>query len=276
LTDYAVRRDDVLGALTRALEPLDYVHALWEAGAVAFGRIDSWSDMDLQTVVEDGRVEETFEVIEGALRGLCETDVKYRLPEPTWHGHAQAFYRLKDASPFLLLDVVVMKASSGNRFLQSAIHGRPRVYFDKTGAVRDEPFDASAFAETLRRRKRELATLSDLFEILTLKEVNRGNDIEAHAFYQAYTLRPLVQLLRIIHDPTRHNFHTRYVHYDLPAADVERLSRLFFVSDIEDLKSKQVDARRWFRELLDQYPEGPFTEDLERAADRSREGTGDA
>jgi hypothetical protein len=276
MAEYEVGRSEVLTALTRALEPLDYVHALWEAGAVSFGRVDMWSDIDLQTVVEDQRVEETFDVIEESLDGVSGIDVRYRLPEPTWHGHAQAFYRLNRASPFLLLDLVVMKASSDNRFLQPAIHGFPHVYFDKTGAVRFEPFDTASFAESIRSRKQELAVLFDMFGILTLKEVNRGNDIEAHAFYQAYTLRPLLQLLRTIHDPTRHNFHTRYVHYNLPSDDVERLRRLIFVRDIDDLKAKHAEAERWFRELMARNAEGPFTEDLERALARSKEGASDA
>lgn len=270
-----VGRHEVLDALKGALEPLDYVHAMWEAGAVSFGRIDQWSDIDLQTVVEDDRVEETFSVVERTLEGLSPIDLKHRLPEPTWHGHSQVFYRLERASPFLLLDFVVMKASSGNRFLAPEIHGRPRVYFDKTGAVEFEPFDPADFAEGLRRRKADLAVLFDLFGILTDKEVNRGNDIEAVAFYQAYTLRPLLQLLRMIHDPTRHNFHTRYVHYNLPEGDVDRLRRLFFVADLDDLREKQLEARAWFGELMEKHGEGPLTNDVARAAKRAREGTGD-
>jgi hypothetical protein len=169
-----------------------------------------------------------------------------------------------------------MKASSENRFLAPEIHGRPKVYFDKTGAVRFDPFDAEALADSLRLRKEELATLFDLFGILTLKEINRGNEIEAVAFYHAYTLRPLLQLLRIIHDPTRHNFHTRYVHYNLPPEDVERLRRLFFVADIDDLCAKRTEAESWFASLMAGNREGPFTKEIERAAARSREAKGDA
>jgi hypothetical protein len=275
LEEEQVGRKEVLAALTGALQPLDYVHALWEAGAVSFGRVDEWSDIDLQAVVDDEHVEDTFGVVEKALESVSPIDLMYRLPEPTWHGHSQVFYRLERASPFLLLDFVVMKASAGNRFLAPEIHGQPRVYFDKTGAVVFEPFDAEAFAEGVRKRRSDLAVLFDLFGILTDKELNRGNDIEALAFYHAYTLRPLLQLLRMIHDPTRHNFHTRYVHYNLPQSAVERLRGLYFVKDGDELADKQREAQAWFRELLAQHNEGPFTEDVERAAVRSREGSDD-
>jgi hypothetical protein len=269
MPQYAVGREDVLSALRATLEPLDHVQAMWEAGAVSFGRVDEWSDIDLQVACDDDRVEDVFDAVEEALRELSPVDLRYRLPEPTWHGHSQAFYRLEDASPFLLLDFVVMKASAEDKFLQPAVHGRPFVYFDKSGVVRFEPFDAEPFAGKLRERVAELRVLFDMFRILTEKELNRGNVIEAAAFYQSYTLRPLVQALRILHDPTRHNFHTRYVHYDLPQSDVERLTELFFVPDASQLGEKRKLAEKWFFEVLDAINDGPFTEDVRRAADRT-------
>ncbi len=36
-------REQVLGALTEALEPLDYTRAMWELGATTFQRVDEWS-----------------------------------------------------------------------------------------------------------------------------------------------------------------------------------------------------------------------------------------
>ncbi|MFH1689633.1 MAG: nucleotidyltransferase domain-containing protein [Candidatus Eisenbacteria bacterium] len=269
MPQYDVGREAVLDAMRGALEPLDYVQAMWEAGAVSFDRVDEWSDIDLQVACDDDRVEDVFGVVERTLATLSAVDVRYRLPEPTWHGHSQAFYTLEGASPFLMLDFVVMKSGAEDKFLQPAIHGRPRVYFDKTGVVRFDPLDAESFARTLRERVAELRVLFGLFQILTKKELNRGNVIEAVAFYQSYTLRPLVQALRILHDPTRHNFHTRYVHYDLPASDVTRLTELMFIADEEDLAAKRKRAEEWFHELLGKIGEGPFSDDIRHAASRT-------
>jgi hypothetical protein len=281
MSDHVVGRTEVLLGLREELERLDYVQAMWEAGAVSFGRVDDWSDIDLQVVVDDDRVEQALDVIEAALGRISPIDLRHRLREPTWHGHSQVFYRLREASPFLLIDLVVMKASAGDKFLEPETHGSPLVYFDKSNAVVFEPFDADALAEKLRERKAELAVLFDLFQVLTLKEINRGNDIEAFAFYQAYTLRPLIQLLRMIHDPVRHNFHTRYVHYALPREDVERLRKLFYVSDVEELRTRREEAETWFNELQERHSAGPFAEDIESAlgraaADRTKEGMNDA
>ena len=95
-------------------------------------------------------------------------------------------------------------------------------------------------------------------------------------FYHGYTLRPLLQALRILHDPTRHNFHTRYVHYDLPEEVVAGLRRLFFVADADDLVAKRDEAEKWFSEVMDEISDGPFTEDILRAAARSGGGDGNA
>ena len=269
MPQYAVGRERILVALQSALEPLGHVQAMWEAGAIAFGRIDDWSDIDLQVAADDDRVEDVFSVVEETLSSVSKVDLRYRLPEPTWHGHSQAFYRLAEASPYLMLDFVVMKASAKDKFLQPEIHGRPHVYFDKGGVVRPQSFDAEAFAGGLRDRVEEMRVLFELFKILTRKEINRGNDIEAVGFYHGYTLRPLLQALRIVHDPTRHNFHTRYVHYDLPEVVVERLRKLFFVADATDLVAKRDEAEAWFSEIMEEIDEGPLTEDIERAAARA-------
>ena len=173
------------------------------------------------------------------------------------------------------MDFVVLKASAEDKFLQPEVHGRPFVYFDKTGVVRFDPFDAEALATTLRERVGELGVLFDLFQVLTEKELNRGNVIEAAAFYQSYTLRPLVQALRILHDPTRHNFHTRYVHYDLPEEDVRRLTELFFVADREELAAKRERAEGWFNEVLGTISDGPFSDDIQSAVARAKGGEDD-
>ena len=109
-----------------------------------------------------------------------------------------------------------------------------------------------------------------MFRVLVEKELNRGNVIEAAAFYQSYTLRPLIQALRILHDPTRHDFHTRYVHYDLPESDVKRLTELIFVASGEELAAKRERAEEWFKEVLGTINDGPLSGDIRRAAGRTK------
>lgn len=245
-----LERDTILNALQATLEPLPFVHAMWQAGAASFDRVDRWSDIDLQVIATDGRARDVAEILEGVLTELSPVEIKYEIPQPSWHGHYQAFYRLRDAGPFLLIDFVAMELDSPNKFLQSAIHGTPIVVFDKSGAVAPEPFDDGAFLAGLRDRVAAMECTFPLFQAMTLKEVARGNRIEALQFYQGHTLRPLVEALGITHRPARYNFHTRYVYYDFPPEIVARLEDLFFVANVEDLVAKHEAAGRWFAEAI--------------------------
>ena len=243
-------RDNIVAALVRTLEPLDYVHAVWEGGAASFNRVDEWSDIDLYVVCDDDQVENTFVTMEQALGALSEIELKFRLPEPTWHGHSQAFWRLKNISPFLFLDIAVMKKSSKDKFLQYSIHGRPLVHFDKIGVVKDDPVDREDYFQGLKARLDMLKTNFELFQVLVLKELNRGNDVEALSYYLSYTYRPLVEVLRIKHCPWHHRFFTTYIYYEMPSEVVKRLHHLYFITSAEALKKCREEAADWFWETV--------------------------
>jgi len=246
----SITREDIVASLVRTLEPLEYVHAFWEAGAAAFDRVDQWSDIDLYAVVEDDCVDGAFKSVEQALSSVSIIELKSRLPEPTWHGHSQSFYRLKGIRPYLYIDLVVMKKSSKDKFLQFQIHGVPVVYFDKIGVVKDDAVDLESFTDVIERRLETLKILFDMFQVDVLKELNRGNDIEAHTFYMNNTLRPLVEVLRIKYSPFHYNFRTHYIYYDLPSEVVERLQRLTFIADSKELRNRRAEAEEWFREIV--------------------------
>ncbi len=242
-------REAIVRALVERLEPLPHVDALWEGGAAAFDRVDQWSDLDLQTVCEDDRVEETLEAAREALEALAPIELMFRMPEPAWHGHSQVFWRLEGASPFHLIDFCVIKRSAEDKFLEPEMHGRPTVHFDKTGVAKPASFDAVAHREALRQRLATLRTVFGLFgRVMVEKEIRRGNGIEAVTYFHGTTLRPLIEVLRMKYAPAQHRFHTRYVYYDFPPDVVKRLERMFFVSDLQELRERLDDAVAWFDE----------------------------
>jgi len=247
-----LKREQILATLQAALEPLDFVCAMWEGGAAAFNRVDEWSDIDAQFDVEDNHVDDTFAVIEHALATLSPIDLKYRTPQLPWQGISQIFYRLQNASPFLLIDTAVIQHSAPDKLLTPEIHGQARFYFDKANVANIAPLNPAEWNTRLRERAAALRVTFDLYQILALKELNRGNTLEALAFYNGYTLRPLVEVLRMRYASARYNFHTRYIHYDLPADVVRRLESLFFVANADDIRAKRAIAETWFRETIDQ------------------------
>jgi hypothetical protein len=243
-------RAELLQALKNVLEPLPYVHAMWEGGAAAFGRVDEWSDIDLMVDIDDGRDNEAFDIAEKAIQSVAPIELKYPVPGPSpWPWITQRFYRLRGVSPFLLIDLCMVNHSGTDKLLDPEMHGLARVHFDKDGCTQPPLPDPQARAQRREARRVALKLTFEMFQVLVEKELNRGNAIEAVAFYQSYTLRPLVEALRIRYAPQRSSFHTRYIHYDLPPEVVQRLEALFFVQDVADLRHKHQEAQQWFWEL---------------------------
>jgi len=243
-------RDTIIKTLVNALEPLDYVHAFWEGGAVAFKRIDQWSDIDLYLVVDDEKVDETFLVVESALKSLSPIKQKSEILRPPWPGLSQAFYKLEDASEYLLIDLAVLKLSSPEKFLEPKIHGNVVFYFNKSDQVKHSPFDKDALVKKLQERLEKLKARFDMFNNFVQKEINRGNHLEAIDLYYTLTLATLVEALRIRYNPVHYDFKMRYIHYELPSETTQKLEHLYFVKDEKDLQEKYHKATIWFYEMV--------------------------
>ena len=242
-------RDDILDGLTRGLRDLPYVLAMWEGGAAAFDRVDRWSDMDVQLAVEDDRVGDAMAAAEQTLAALSPIAHQFAIPEPTWHGHAQTFFRLADADPFCVVDLVVMKQSSTRRYDTVERHGRAVVRFDKVDWLAPRRLDEDANRARIRARLAELVARFEMFHATPHKELLRGRTVDALAFYQGVVVRPLVEALRMRHDPARFDFGPRYVREDLPADVVSRLERLYYVPGPDALERMWHEASAWFREV---------------------------
>jgi ribosomal-protein-alanine N-acetyltransferase len=114
---------------------------MWEIGSVANNRDDELSDLDVVFIVDDSEVGNTFFLIEGILNSLSKINHKWKVPEPTWHGHSQTFYKLKDCLDCFFVDAVVMKESSKDRFMEIERHGELSVKFDHKGYVSQSHVD---------------------------------------------------------------------------------------------------------------------------------------
>ncbi len=252
-----ITREEIVNAVAQMLEKKDYALALWEMGAASWGRVDRWSDIDMMLVVEDDAVEESFQVIETALETLGGIEKKFRIPEPSWHGHSQCFYRLNRASPFHMLDIAIVKKSSDkDRFKQFSIHGEPTVHFDKGDFTLDEGLDIEEHVRKVMGRLESLSNTFEMFKVLTLKEVRRDNPVEAFSYYYGMTFRPLVEVLRMKYCPVRFNFGTRYVHYVFPKEVADKLVKFTYVKDMNQLEERLEEAHEWFREVAESIDEG--------------------
>jgi hypothetical protein len=242
-----VTREDVVEAVRSAFEREPWALACWEGGSASFGRLDRWSDVDLGVGVEDGRAADAFERIDAALRALAPVAWSWEVA-PVTAPKPQRYYRLEGTDPFLVIDVGVFPAATPpqERFLGGRRHGRARVLFDRAGFTDVPEPPAEEWRERLRRRLSDLRGRFRLGASLVEKCVARGDLLEAQAFYLSYTVNPLVELLRIRHDPRRHDFGVRYVRYDLPPDVVRRLDDLAIVPDGAGLVARRRRAEAWF------------------------------
>lgn len=246
----AIARQQIIDAVHAALADLPYVSAAWLGGSQSFGRHDAWSDIDLQCLAPEDREDDVFAAVEAALERLSPIHTRFRLPMPTWHGSPQAFYRLRDADAFHMLDFLVMRAPFVAEFMEPTRHGAPVVLFDRDGVLRPVPADPAVYRDKIARRLETLRRMYALFTPLARKETLRGNWIDAATSYQTFVLKPLIEALRMRHDPLRFDFGARYLPHDLPADVVERLTRLHLSGGPEALARNIADAEAWLGELL--------------------------
>ncbi len=247
---YKLSRETITCTLADSLKPLGFVHAFYEGGAVAFDRVDEWSDLDLYFVVDDDKVADTFQVVEKVLESLSPIKQKYDMPQSGWPGIFQAFYKLEKASDFLIIDLAVLQLSCPDKLLEPEIHGNNVFYFNKNYVVKMPRLDKKAFAEKLRARFERMKARYDMFNGFVQKEINRGNSLEAIDLYHNLILGMLVEALRIKHNPVHYDFKMRYVHYELPSEVVERLVNLHFVKNMDDLQEKYHEAKEWFLKTM--------------------------
>jgi len=244
-----VTRSQLVGALRRTLQAIDAVDAAWEGGSTAFAGDDALSDVDVVAVVADEAVEATFAQIEFALHSLSPVTLRHDVDGTT--GFAQKFYRLRDAGEFLVVDLVLIRRSDPLLFREVELHGRGPIWLDRRSLLVESHLDAGRDHTQALARVPVLATAFAMFQHIVTKERLRGHAVDALSFYQAMTLRPLAEALRLLHCPQRRVFGLRYLARDLPADSCARIEALAFVRDLDDLAAKHDAARLWFDRCID-------------------------
>ena len=208
-------RETIIETLVNVLQPLNFIHAFWEGGAAAFKRIDEWSDLDLYLIVDDKKIDESFNAFEEALRDLSPIKQRYVVQHPPKSKIFQAFYRLDNTSEYQFIDLAILTLSSPEKFLEPKVHGEAIFYFKKLKDIKPPTLNKKQFIKKLQERLDRLQSNFAMFNNIIQKEINRGNSIEAIYNYRVVTLNSLVEVLRIKHYPIHHDFRTRYIHYEL-------------------------------------------------------------
>jgi hypothetical protein len=239
-------RKEIIDAIVKTIEPLDFVHALWQGGAAAFGRVDQWSDIDFMTIADREFIPKVFQAAEGTLNEMTGIEKIFEVPQPTSHGFYQKFYRLKGADPFLMIDFAVGDLEKQDKFLEPEIHGKPIVHIDRKGIISSQPLDKEKFFRNMTLTLERTKAKMDTFQLFFDKEYNRGNYMDAFDFYYNFAIGSLLMVLRMKYSPYHYHFKSKYINYELPKDVIKQLEELYFVRDPEDLKRKYQQIKDWF------------------------------
>jgi len=237
------------GALKALLQENSQIIAVWEGGSAATGYLDQYSDLDLELICEDKAVEEVFKEIEIYLIENHGIARKFRIPEPAWHGHSQAFYILKNPTPPFYIDLLVIKRSSENQFLEIDRHGNPVIWFDRENLIKPTRSDPEKIALACRTSYQTNLAMFDLSAIETEKQILRKNWIDAMTNYYGLIQRRLSTMLNLKYRPAQYDFGLRYAYRAYPRDVNDRLKRLLLISDFSELENRYLEVKAWFNEL---------------------------
>ncbi|MCD6329636.1 MAG: nucleotidyltransferase domain-containing protein [Candidatus Cloacimonetes bacterium] len=224
--------------LKKFWESDEKVYTAWEGGSFATGFDDDYSDLDIALICDDDHVEGLFEKTEKFLEDTYGIKEKLRMPEPSWHGHSQTFYLLKDSPQFFYIDLLIEKLSAGNRFMESNRHGNSVVWFDKKGLMDGTPMPDEDFKKKIVPKLEYFKKSFFITKIELEKQVLRGRDVDALDGYYKLILGRLAFLLNVKNRPAKHDFGLLYSYRDWPREYHEFVQKLLYVKDFKDLKIK--------------------------------------
>jgi len=233
-----ITRDTIANAILKVMKESPLVRAGWEIGAVAFNRVDEWSDVDLCFDVKDDHFEEVYAAIEAELTKIAPIECKHGAPNGIAPGAYQTVYKLEGISEFLFVEICFIPWSAKNKAVQKEIHGDIIVHFDEEGVLKGQKVDLDFFVGKLERRLAIFRKLYVMYQFMVRKEIYRRNPVEAYFYYYSVAVRPMLELVRMHYYPFRHDFEHRYVYYELPKEVAKEIEEFVFCKDLDDLSEK--------------------------------------
>lgn len=238
-------RDKIINRFADKLKNNSFVYAFWLEGADVHNRVDEYSDIDIWIDVEDKHESEIFNEIEVILSELGKIDFDHEISHP--HPKIrQKFFHLEGTSDFLIIDICLQSHSRVFWYREGFQDEKAKIIFDKSNVVQYKAVDQQEFDEEISTRVKELKKTFIFFQTWVKKSVNRGNFLEALGSYHEKVLEPLVEILRIKHQPTQNDFYLKDISKDIPKKLLPELEDLYKITSIEDIKTKSQKAKELF------------------------------
>ena len=227
------------------------IYTVREGGSAAIGCLDEYSDLDLGVVCADDEVENLFKQLDKYFEDNYGIENKFRTPEPSWHGHSQCYYLLKNTPYLFYVDILIEKLSAGNRFMESDRHGNSIIWFDKKDLFDPTP---TSEEEVIKKCKRFYKLISDSFWILVMdvkKQIHRKNKVDAFVIYNQL-LNRMALLWNLKYRPPKSDFGLRYTFRDFPQETITWLEDMLVVKDLDEMMKKVDVINNKYIELLEE------------------------
>ena len=237
-------RDRIVSALSNALNSLPSVLACEVGGSAAIVLVDEYSDIDLTCLLDRANAEAPlYATVQSILEEVSPLVASH--PEPPGR-----YVKLAAGGDFLLVDVCVFQKGAYVKYLDPERHGKFQPLFDKGEWLRFQPSERDSQETRRAKRSQDLEEWFSVSQSFVQKAIYRGQEAEALAAFWGYTLKPLVELLRMRYCSTRWDFGMRYLQRDLPDPIYDQLRDIMFVGDPSDLKEHHAKAVAWGELLL--------------------------
>jgi|SRR5690554_962871 hypothetical protein len=247
-------RDELKRELQKLLNEQPGIVAAWEGGAAATGFLDRYSDLDLSIVINEGKPDEIFTLIDEFFETRYGILNRLRMPEPTWHGFSQCFYQLDGFPPLFYCDIVVIPASVPHKFTEPDRHGHSVIWFDKVGIHSAEETPPEVRKRLVNRIYRTSIDLEWLFLLELQKALARKNWLAAQRCYLQFINRHLVPLLNIKYRPAKADFGMRYAEREYPPDVVNWLTGLLKITSVEDIETRLPSVVERIENLKNELP----------------------
>ncbi|MGZ3776009.1 MAG: nucleotidyltransferase domain-containing protein [Bdellovibrio sp.] len=255
-------RTDLAKAVTNEIAKSPDALAAWEGGSAANKTSDQYSDLDLCVLVNNPS-SAFIEHIEYELNKINPIAHVWNISkQPYGKGVIKKIYILANAPKYFYVDLSVFNIlvpEIFKSFMEIERHGNPIIYFDKNDHVRPQPINSESILKQQKNRIDEITQSFPIYKTIVLKEIDRGNAIDAMAFYHNGLVRPLSELLGIIYRPLQFDFNLRYFHRAFPKELQELVQGLCYVEDLEDLRRKIIQAEEEFFKAIKATKEISFT-----------------
>jgi len=243
--DILETRKKIIDVLNKELESNPNVKVAFLVGSDAQKKVDEYSDIDFDIVLDPESVEEIEKLVKSCLEKV--SPIKTELRRMTTKGALQVIYQL-EMSRFLRADVVFLPGIEYMDMTGPEI----KILFDKDAIIKHKEPQENELIEKIRKRIVGMEKYEELRQTSLERELNRGNYLESIEKYYGLILETLVEALRLQYCPAKSEYYLKHISRDLPKEVVKEIEDLYKVSSVDEIKEKNEKASELLKQTLEE------------------------